>query len=199
VVAVGGDALPAWRFFVPVVPTAAWLAAGAARSRPAGWALVGIAAWQACGPWLDGHLSPRDADDTVTERGREVGRWLRAHFPPDTVIAVNTAGTVPYESGFVAIDLLGLCDRTIARRPIASMGRGQAGHEKGDGAYVLSRSPDLVMFGAAPGRRTPVYRSDRELFADPAFRAGWVLERAPLPSGRVAVWYRRRDAPPPAP
>jgi arabinofuranosyltransferase len=195
VVAVGGDALPAWRFFVPVAPTAAWLAAGAAPSRIGALALVGVAAWQACGPWLDRHLSPRDADDTVTERGREVGLWLRDHFPPGTVIATNTAGTVPYYSGFVAIDMLGLCDRTIARRPVAGMGRGQAGHEKGDGAYVLSRAPDLVMFGAAPGRRAPAFRGDRELLASPAFRAGWVLEGAELPSGRRAVWYRRRDAP----
>jgi arabinofuranosyltransferase len=195
VVAVGGDALPAWRFFVPLVPTAAWLAASSVRSRPGELALVGVVAWQLAGPWLDWRLSPRDAEDTVTERGREVGLWLRDHFPPDTVLATNTAGTVPYYSGFVAIDMLGLCDRTIARRPIASMGRGQAGHEKGDGAYVLSRAPDLVMFGAAPGKRTPAYRSDRELFASPAFREGWVLEGALLPSGRRAVWYRRVDAP----
>lgn len=197
VVAVGGDALPAWRFFVPLVPTAAWLAARAAAVPSP--ALVAVAAWQAAGPWLDRRQAPRDADATVTERGREVGEWLRDHFPPDTVIATNTAGTVPYYSGFVAIDTLGLADRHIATRRIPGMGRGLAGHEKGDGAYVLSRAPDLVMFGAAPGRRTPEFRGDRELWALPGFHDAYVLEGADLPSGRRAVWYRRVDRPPARP
>jgi hypothetical protein len=60
VVAVGGDALPAWRFFVPLVPTAAWLAASSVRSRPGELALVGVVAWQPCDQEL--YFAFRDQD-----------------------------------------------------------------------------------------------------------------------------------------
>jgi hypothetical protein len=46
--------------------------------------------------------------------------------------------------------MLGLTDKHIARVPEApAEGRrySRAGHEKGDGAYVLSRSPDYILMG----------------------------------------------------
>jgi arabinofuranosyltransferase len=108
---------------------------------------------------------------------------------------VNTAGTVPYYSGLVAIDMLGLCDAHIAHVQAPAMGQGLAGHEKADGAYVLSRTPDLVIFGAAQGRRAPIFRSDHQLWAQPGFHERYVFEIYPLPSGRRLHVWRRRDGP----
>jgi arabinofuranosyltransferase len=200
VVAVGGDALPAWRFFVPVVPVAAWGAGLLLQQAFGRWALLPaalIAVWQLVWVELDPRQLPR-MEEVISDRGREVGLWLRAHFPPGTLIAVNTAGTVPYYSGLPAIDMLGLCDEHIAHVDAPAMGLGLAGHEKADGAYVLSRAPDLVIFGAAQGRRAPIFRSDHQLAAQPAFRERYVFETWPLPSGRRLHVWRRRDAPLPA-
>ncbi len=79
--------------------------------------------------------------------------------------------------------LLGLCDEHIAHTEIPSMGRRRAGHEKGDGAYVL--------FGAARGRQKPVFRSDHELYDSARFRERYALERHRLPSGAF-LWLWRR-------
>ena len=45
------------------------------------------------------------------------------------------------------IDMLGLNDAHIGHTSTADLGKGRAGHEKGDGKYVLSRSPDYILMG----------------------------------------------------
>jgi len=43
--------------------------------------------------------------------------------------------------------MLGLNDAHIGHTSTADLGKGRAGHEKGDGKYVLSRSPDYILMG----------------------------------------------------
>jgi hypothetical protein len=73
-----------------------------------------------------------------------IGRWLRERMPEDTTIAVIPAGAIPYESRLVTIDMLGINDEHIAHRDL-NLGRFAAGHEKFDSAYVLGRSPDIII------------------------------------------------------
>jgi hypothetical protein len=54
-------------------------------------------------------------------------------------------------------------------------------HELGDGRYVLSRSPDLVIFCHPLGSATPCYRSGRELVDLPGFKDGYRLVRLRTP------------------
>jgi arabinofuranosyltransferase len=75
----------------------------------------------------------------------ELGRWLEERTSPDAVIAVGAIGQIPYYSERYTIDMLGLTDPHIARRPIA-LGRGMVGHEKYDSGYVLDRRPDYMIF-----------------------------------------------------
>jgi hypothetical protein len=71
------------------------------------------------------------------------------------------------------------------------MGSGKAGHEKGDGAYVLSRKPDIIQFGSTWGSRAPVFVGDHELAESPDFVRDYRLEQHPLGSGQVLRFYRR--------
>ena len=90
--------------------------------------------------------------------------------------------------------MLGLNDTTIAHRQIADMGTGLAGHEKGDGAYVLKRRPALIQFHSSLGRLEPSFRSDRELYALPEFHLKYRPVEVPIPAlGESAVFYLRRD------
>ena len=43
--------------------------------------------------------------------------------------------------------MLGLNDAHVGHTSTADLGKGRAGHEKGDGKYVLSRSPDYSLMG----------------------------------------------------
>lgn len=74
------------------------------------------------------------------------GEWLRSEYPSDTWIATGNVGVIPFESGLLTIDMHGLCDRHIASRSIPGMGQGVPGHEKGDGLYILSRHPKIILF-----------------------------------------------------
>ncbi len=84
-----------------------------------------------------------------------MGKWLRAHVPRGSVIAVDAAGQVPYFAELPAIDMFGINDLYIARLSVPTLGQGTPGHEKFDLGYVLMRQPQYVviygtMFDAIP-------------------------------------------------
>lgn len=85
----------------------------------------------------------------MAAQGKEAGLWLRDHYDAGTVIATNTAGSIPFYSGFKTIDMLGLNDKHIARQDVPGIGQGRPGHEKADGPYVLSLNPDIIQLGSS--------------------------------------------------
>jgi len=164
VVTTGGDHFPLGRFFVPLAPLAAALAglavalvpAAARRLAPAwargavvgvvqGAALAGAVAALA----VPGVLGSRVADTIYT---RFTGKWvhlgkvLRGTVPQGTTIALSPVGAIPYFSGLPTVDILGLTDAHIARAA-ADPAIARKGHQKHDGAYVLSRAPGLLILG----------------------------------------------------
>ena len=74
---------------------------------------------------------------------QSVGQWLRANARPTDKLATDAAGVIALESNLYTIDILGLADLHIAHLDVA-MGRGTAGHEKSDPAYVLGREPAWI-------------------------------------------------------
>jgi arabinofuranosyltransferase len=169
IIAIGGDALPMYRFFVPITGLFALLMVAGlddVLSRPwlvkARWAeptaVAAVVVWALAGAWPA--FSGRSFEFVQQDRREvaawvQIGTWFRGHAAPGESIAVVPAGAIPYFSGLVAIDMLGLNDRTIAHRSIPDMGRAPAGHEKYDADYVLSRRPTYILMGVydlAPDR-----------------------------------------------
>jgi arabinofuranosyltransferase len=163
----GGDWMPFFRFFVPILPMAYvlivhgaidgadWLSRrvhmGAAA--PAlSLALAAALAFSAVRVRDDGgarnpagfEANPEILPGAVdTEVHREIGSWMRANLPADYEVALVASGIVPYYSRLPTIDMLGVNDRHIAHRDIP-LGYGVAGHEKEDGGYVVSREPEII-------------------------------------------------------
>ena len=145
---IGGDFKPTGRFVMPVLPLLAVLAgetlARWSRSKLAlgfiGITLIGQTFF------LD-HEARAWAEirHANLEARRDLGDFLAATVPADKVLAIHSAGAVPYYSGHRAIDMWGLTDRHIARSENPTQGEGMAGHEKSDPAYVFGRSPDLYI------------------------------------------------------
>jgi hypothetical protein len=129
-------------------------------------------------------------EDAAAQYGRPVGEWLRTHLPSDALVATNAAGALPYFSDLPTLDMLGLTDRHIARsRPDR---RQWVGHERGDGAYVLSRQPAIIIFGGPEGSLEPwPFPGDRQLAADPGFARLYEPHRVPLPGFDFTFWCRR--------
>jgi hypothetical protein len=200
VAAIGGDIFPGWRHFTPaliccvVAVVAAWRSS--LLSRMPWWLqLAGLAAVCA---WYE----PRQRLNPENVRARqELWEWecgqmasvLReALLDTAPLIAVDPAGCTGYFSKLPVIDMLGLNDRHIARVRPADWGRGWIGHELGDGRYVLSRWPDLVLLCQPGGSLTGCFRSGKEPVAMNEFHEAYVPVTVAPAGARypTLVWAR---------
>lgn len=219
VVWIGGDYFPFHRFVAPIIPTLAVLAGvgleAAAqrfgprgeRTLPAGALLLAI---------VQVGLSYGSSEQralrqvVIARHERElVSVWLKSHLPPDTMLAINAAGIIPYRTGMPTVDMLGLNDRHIARAPVGPGGDSQTfvGHFKHDGEYVCSRAPDVVMTSGArlhPGRSAEeaimqaalnTFPGDREFLLAPECQNRYRPFAEELAPGKFLVLYRRQEAP----
>ncbi|MFQ5768198.1 MAG: hypothetical protein ACE5ID_09485 [Acidobacteriota bacterium] len=215
---VGGDVFPAYRFLVPILPFFYLLvgdgiaaleergrqraAGGPAAVLPAAvvaglltclvlqsFSASSVFAWR---EWRRGNQYTSDM--------RMVGRWLKRHERPGTWVAVNPSGALSYESELPVIDMLGLNDAEIAHTPVQSLGTGRlAGHEKGNGASVFRRRPEIILIGGVHLKGPldsrpwgPHGRSERELSRLPGLNRVYRLESAEMPDGRTLSFLRRR-------
>ncbi len=184
VVVIGADFMPYFRFFVPVLPLCAVLAAGLLRciQRPAhGPVVLALFALQAGASLATEQPYRAFVAHRTALVGERVGAWLGERLAPDAWIAVNTAGSLPYVSRLPTLDMLGLTDAQIAHRPIYIVSEGWAGHRRGWGEYVLRRRPRVILWYNSAGLAEPHYLSDHELADDPLFRFFYTLRVAVLP------------------
>jgi arabinofuranosyltransferase len=193
IVVVGGDWMIGSRFFVPFIPLFAllsvWGLACLVQQYPRRKLLAIVAVLLIAGVLIV--RLPRDAQKiwwTTYEnrRYREVGRWLNAHTPPDTLIATGAAGILPYYADRPTIDILGLNDVYIAHlSPDAPVtGIAVTGHEKTDFDYVLGRQPAII---PKRGILDPL----RE---HPDLLAHYHTRTFDGPEGHVITLYVRNDA-----
>jgi hypothetical protein len=186
--ALGGDYFPRNRVLVPLLVPLAMLAAVAfarlaAVRTWAGWAgaLLAIGLARFDGAWLPTQpvAPPRLMRQTLSHwewRGVFCGEWLRDAFgAQQPLLALDQIGALPYASKLPCVDMLGLCDRTIATTPIQPWRQQLTGHARGNGPYVLSRRPDLVGFLPPPHSPTPSYESGTQMEGDAAFLDGYRL------------------------
>ena len=96
---------------------------------------------------------------------------------------------IPYYSGLPTIDMLGLNDVHIAhhgkRDPMMRFA-----HQVGDGAYVLSREPGVILFGGFLKKEASGYFvSDRQIWSSPEFERHYVPVEWPDVGW---AWVRKR-------
>lgn len=158
---VGGDAWSYWRMLAPIWPVgcvvlglglARWLETSAARG---GWltgalALVALPLLLLPPQWrFRDEITFRIAPDQVPDNQINVNRALLLDqlLAPRATVALFWAGTTAYYLDRRAIDLLGKCDRAIARLPpdLAGPQGKRPGHNKFDlNAVVRERTPTYV-------------------------------------------------------
>jgi arabinofuranosyltransferase len=149
----GGDHMVGGRLILPAVVLVVYAVGRYARDTH-GWT---IPALLVAASLLDATVAlaePRRPDRAAV-LGEKVGRFLEKNLPSGSLVAISVAGSTAYFAPSLRfIDTLGLCDRHIARRDVpvgVTAWQSMAGHRKGDGDYVLSRSPDVILLGAASG------------------------------------------------
>jgi hypothetical protein len=184
VAVIGGDIFPAYRHAVPLIVLCAFVLAEGARlaavrwhARPGVFYPMVIAVLLAFVPYVYGQSTDKWVQRARTERwewqGKEVALTLKQAFGlAQPLIAVTAAGALPYWSELPSLDMMGLSDHYLPRHRPATFGTGMVGHELGDGAYVLSRKPDVIIFDV--GSPQPSWRSGEELNRLPEFHERYV-------------------------
>lgn len=135
---VGGDAMPAYRFVMPVYPLLVVLASaaiaslvgrvGVAGALAVALAVAGVSMWQQQGGlersnrryWL-AHERPswtylfgESVEGTWLSAHAASARYIREHAAAGDVMAVTEAGLIPFVTDLETVDVLGLNDRAIA-------------------------------------------------------------------------------------
>ena len=187
----GGDNMVGARVLIPVLPllfvALIALARRLAMARTLVWSFL-LAITLGLGYQQDTAVTQHRLDWRRDFQTRQsMALVLRDQFPPDTLVALNPAGIVPYFSRQPTLDMLGLNDRAIGRGNKRDHSL-RFGHQAGDGDYVLSRRPVVVLlsgFRAGPGS----YISDRELWQTEAFHRDYQAVAWP----DAGVLFVRRD------
>lgn len=205
--------MQSFRLFLPIVPlmSAMLLIVLSSSSKSNGMmsmAFITVAALLLTSAQLPvGGLNPHN-EDRASYVGTIVGKYIANAWPSRSLVALSTAGSTPYYAhSNHYIDMLGLNDRTIAKRNITTIElswQNIPGHFKGDGGYIISRRPDFIIIGPAEGTvaSRPWFLSDLELSRNPQFHSDYVLFRTYLDSdGHEALnadltftYYRRIDS-----
>lgn len=147
-----GDWMALHRFLVPVTPLLVGLGYGALiRLQPPRAVLVGVPVLLALlnlvqlAQVREQFMRGEYPYSVMAGQPQEMaGKWLRAHFPANTIVATKRIGGVGYFSGLRIVDTLGLVDREIAMIRHHSEGRGPQ-EQAAIAAEVFSRKPDLIM------------------------------------------------------
>lgn len=164
---VGGDPWPYWRMITPFVPLLMILAMDAVYRittlffglcRVKNYSIVfiglfGYAVFYADRQFLPEQLFVRPIYQVVdNQRNVNFAIALKDVLGPSASVALLFAGTIPYYTGFRAIDILGKCDKWVASLPPDMSGaiswsgmKSVPGHNKYDLNYsVVNKQPTFV-------------------------------------------------------
>jgi arabinofuranosyltransferase len=187
----GGDNMVGARALLPLLPLLYVVTVRLAKRAPTTRlcvATVLVCAASTLGYMIDDRIK-RHADNwrKSTPVRVQVAEFLGEQFPPDTLIALSPCGIIPYITRFPTIDTLGLNDVHIARHGRANREL-RFGHQVGDGQYVLSRKPDIILFYSGESWKPGVYVSDQEMWNSTEFWANYQGH----PFGGVGFGYFRK-------
>lgn len=193
VITVGGDFKMTHRFIIPVLPLWALLLDDliSRRSR-----FISTARLRTLIPWAvavlivanvmlgigDARLWAKRRSWDL-QRRTAAGEYLRQNAPKDAVLAIHSAGIIPYISGLKTIDMWGLNDLHIGHKKMPDMGKTRRiGHEKNDTPYVFGQ--------------WPTYHIDENFYVQPQPQPDLVRRILGSPgAAQVAARYRVRSEP----
>jgi hypothetical protein len=137
-------------------------------------------------------------DRSVVNGFITIGKRFADIVRPGESMAVGACGAIPYYTGIETIDVLGLNDKHIARTPIEGPLSDAFGHEKGDGAYVLSRKPTymipLPVLTPRPNRSPAGFeKSFNQIFRLPEFQRDYEFDSVQVGEGQYLNYYRRKS------
>jgi hypothetical protein len=151
-------------------------------------------------------------DNYFVDRLALAAKWLEESAEPGALVASSPAGSIAYHMNLQVLDMLGLNDIHIAHTKDTfggAFGKARAGHEKGDGAYILSKSPEYILMGNVAVLPRPiseaemskklVFKSEHEIWANPDFHRRYEYVSVKLSDEgvfRYFTFYKKKQVDP---
>jgi len=197
----GGDWMPLFRFFAPILPVLCALAAIGLNLVINLWQRAGLqfpgifgglVATLILGMFLGESIQSQEIErttrnfDASTLSGHTSAAWLREHSKPGDSMALTDVGILGFETELQIIDMIGLNDAHIAHLP-PKFPRGLApgnGFGKWDVDYVLKQQPTFIQ----------VHLS-REKWDNRDLNTDWVGTDALINDPRFLASYKYVDDP----
>lgn len=215
VVFLGGDHFAMHRFILPILPALillllrSWraletLGGTSARKFHIIALLVCAVASHGLAYYVHDGGSRARSEVSLAQAWAKTGLWLAQTTPEGTVIATTAIGAIGYFSERPLIDMLGLTDRTIAIEG-RSYSDAAPGHGRYHTAYVISRSPELVIYPTSGRFEEPQWREPADvsqafayalydLVNDPTVQAEYNYVASELTDGTWVEYQLRRDS-----
>jgi arabinofuranosyltransferase len=195
VILIGGDFMIGYRIMIPVIPLLIYSAyKGIVSIFPEKVTFLAIMLTiisSTAQTRFNPDMKWRIETDTIVSSGKVMGAWLAKSFPPNTTIALNAAGAIPYYSRLKTIDMLGLTNKEIARDGKTNQEPSIVGHLKSNPKVVLRLKPELVLLGVGLGNREPHIRNEIDLVEVPEFSQLYKLRTFPLDKDSVRIYVRK--------
>jgi len=180
----GGDNLVGARLFVPILPLLYIALLIIVRENLPSFRSAILVSTIAVTGLLSGYIQDPNTQ-AHAERWRrgflvrqKAGLYLKDNFSSETLVALNPTGVIPYFSELPTIDMLGLNDIYIAHQGKRDHSL-PFGHQAGDGEYVLSLEPVVILFGGGVSKNPGGFISDREIWESDVFQTTYQLKTWP--------------------
>ncbi len=148
----GGDFYLYSRLAMPLIPlldllavVGIWSAVRRVREGSAPWIAAGVVGGLALTAAIRHDIPPQGPFAKV-ERWAQVGAFLK-HVHPEAKVAATPMGAISYFSGTHVVDIVGVCNREVAKRGATrpDLKRANLGHERHHTDYILEQQPDLIV------------------------------------------------------
>ena len=176
---VGGDIFPGRRHFVPVILISVILISLAIsqlnelKNHYPKSLLLFVLPFIAAFAYMqyDDKENLRVKEENWEQNGQAIGLLLKKAFHREQpLLAVTSAGCIPYWSELPSLDMLGLNDYYLPRHKPKNFGYEWIAHELSDANYIMSQKPDIVIYNMSRLGRSAVLRAEIELYNHKDFK-----------------------------
>jgi arabinofuranosyltransferase len=124
----------------------------------------------------------------MIQSGKILAEYFNNQYPSYFTIASSGIGALGFYSKMQILDVLGLTNKTIAKRGI--MGDDPLfSHGKSNVGYILNKKPQIIVFGMPPGEKYPVRFAEKEIHYSQDFNKIYSYKETKIDSTIIARYY----------
>ena len=124
----------------------------------------------------------------MIENGEITANYFNNNFPHNKTIALSAIGAFGFYSKMKILDVLGLTNKKIALSKVSNNSDPLYSHNRSNARYVLDSKPDIILFGMPPGETLPVRYAEIDIYNNKFFKEHYQYIEKKI-SGNIVIKY----------